>query len=459
MKVAMAISRDAHHSAIRVALPYLVISGLYIVASDRMLEWVTSDTAILTRLQTYKGIAFILATAGLVYGLVYWQVRRLIVSELGEQQQREQFRRAFEDAVTGMALLSPDGCFQRVNPVLCGMLGRSQDDLIGTNVMDITHPDDRSLRAQVLRRLRDEAARIEPYEIRCLTGDGRTIWVLASSTLCRDIEGQPLYFLSQIVDVTQRREAEHRIRQQEAQLMHASRLITLGEMASGLAHDLSQPISTILQYTETSLDMLQRGRTDQIESIIGALHDVVGQAEHTRQIVTRLRSLARKHTPEHRPMQINDLIRETLRLMSYEAERRNVCVTLDLQPDLPMVSVDPVQFQQLIINLFNNAIEALVDTPVPQRRVLARTVMCEDSEKVRVMICDSGPGPDQGVAGRLFDAFVTTKSNGMGLGLSICKTIVESHGGRLWHERNDELTVFTFELPPVEVPACLTNPR
>ncbi len=460
MKLSMAIRRDAHRSAFRVALPYLLISGLYIVASDRMLEWVTQDPGVLSRLQTYKGVGFIFATAALVYAMVYWQVSRLLHVEISERQVREQFRRAFEDAVTGMAFLSPEGRIVRVNPILCGMLGRSSRELEGMSVMDITHREDQTLRREILDRLRTGESAIGPYEMRYVRSDGRTLWVLASSTLCRDAEGKPLYYVSQMVDLTQKREAEMKLREQEAQLMHASRLITLGEMASGLAHDLSQPISTILQYAETCLDMLERGRTDQVESMIGALKDVVGQAEHTRQIVGRLRTLARRHTPEPRALDINDVIRQTLRLMSHEAERRQVHVTLDLQADLPMVKADPVQFQQLIINLFSNALEALGETPVTQRRVAVRSQVVDDLQpRVRVSVCDSGPGPSAQVRSRLFQSFVTTKPSGLGLGLSICKAIVEGHGGRLWYDEDTELTTFVFDLPSEEIPVCSSNRR
>lgn len=448
--IAKAIRRDAHASAARVAATYLLIAGLYIVASDRMLEWITQDAAALTRLQTFKGIGFVLATAGLVYAMVFWQVRRLLRVEAAERQYREQVRRAFEDSVIGMALLSLDGRIQRVNRVYGEMLGRSAGSLQNVDVLDLTHPEDRPFRAEVLRRLREGEPINGPQEIRYLHADGRTVWILANTTLARDADDRPMYFISQLVDITLRREAELKLRHQESQLAHASRLITLGQMASGLAHDLSQPISTIMQYAETTLDLMEKGRTDQTQAIIGALRDVIGQAELTREIVNRLRTLARKRTPRREDVDLNDMIRRTLRLLSPEAERRHVRVRLDLGRDLPPLHADPVELQQLLINLVNNAMEALADTPADARQLKVATRLDDDQGRVVMSVEDSGPGPDAQVADRMFEAFVTSKPHGVGLGLAICRAISRDHGGRLWHERGDGITTFCVEWPVQE---------
>lgn len=441
----------------QVALPYLMASWLWIIASDRIVEWVTQDSATLTQIQTYKGIAFVLASGSLVYFLSFLKVRRALALEQAEQQRQEEFRRAFEDAVTGMALIGLDGRILRANPVLARMLERDAADLERVHERDVLHPDDRTRRAELHQALLDGREVHGPTELRYLRGNGQVVWVLASSTLSRGPDGRALYFICQVLDISARREAEQKLRHQEQQLAHASRLITLGEMAAGLAHDLSQPVSTILQYAETSLTMIERGQTDRLDAIAGALRDVVGQAQHTRQIVQRLRGLARKHTPAPRGVEINAELRQILRLMASEAERRSVRVHLDLRAGDATVHADPVQFQQLVINLFNNALEAVVETPVGRREITVSSLLTEDDPpQVRVTLSDTGPGVPDSVGSRMFDSFVTSKPAGVGLGLAICRAIVEAHDGRLWHERLDDHTVFGFQLPLEESPACTT---
>lgn len=457
MSNAQSISRRSHRSASQVAIPYLAISLLWIISSDRVLEWITQNPSVLTRLQTFKGMGFVLLSGVLVYCLSYLKVRRALTLERIEQQHQEEFRRAFEDAVTGMALLDLDGRILRANPVLATMLDRQVQALQRIHERDILHPDDRARRSEMHQALIKGRPLHEPVELRYLRSGGQIVWVLASSTLSRDANGQPLYFICQLLDITARREAEQKLRQQEQQLAHASRLITLGEMAAGLAHDLSQPISTILQYAQTSLNLIERGQADKLDAIAAALSDLTAQAQHTRHIVQRLRSLARKHTPAPRAVVVNTELEQILRLIASEADRRHVRISLDLQARDAAIHADPVQFQQLVINLINNALEAVMELPVGQRQVLVTSSRVDtDPPQLRISISDNGPGIPEDIKARIFDSFVTSKPAGVGLGLSICRAIVEGHGGRIWHERTEGRTVFHVQLPLMETPACST---
>lgn len=444
-------ARQATRPALRIALIYAAIGAAWILVSDSLGHRLfPPDQHVLV--QHVKGWLFVAATAGLLYLLVYRSLSRLVEAQRQREEAQEHFRRAFEDAVVGMAMFDDDGRFLRVNPMLCAMLGRDESQLQRMSVLEVTHPDDRPRRREMLRRLREGGPNPGPFQIRYLKADGSVVHGLASSTLCRGADGRPLYWLSQIVDITQRHEAEQRLREQEQQWIHASRLVTLGQMAAGLAHDLSQPLGAMLSYTQTCLDLLRRGQGEPDErtaAVIRALEEVEREAELTRQIVERLRSLSRRQSPAPRPLDPNATIRDTARLLLPEAERRRIRLDLKLDPAAPTIRADPVQFQQVVMNLIHNALDAADDAGPLQRRVevATRRVNGDAPAAVQISVDDAGAGPADAVRDHMYEPFVTTKPRGVGLGLSVCRTIVEQHGGRLWHERRDDHTSFHIELP------------
>ncbi|MDX1655189.1 MAG: ATP-binding protein, partial [Candidatus Competibacteraceae bacterium] len=231
-------------------------------------------------------------------------------------------------------------------------------------------------------------------------------------------------------EVEERHRAERALRERQAQLAHAGRLNLAGEMASGLAHEINQPLAAISLYAQTGQSLLQmetldKARLEQLLERIGA------QSQRAGEVINRIKHFTRASPPQRQAVDLNDLVRDTLDFIDYDLERTAVEVKLDLTADLPQVEVDPIQIQQVLLNLLRNAQEALQGLPASQRRILLSTQALPDG-RVEVRVTDQGPGLSPRSASHLFQPFFTTKPQGTGLGLSISKNLIDSHSGRLW---------------------------
>ncbi len=235
---------------------------------------------------------------------------------------------------------------------------------------------------------------------------------------------------------------EATVRQEE--LAHASRLNTLGEMASGLAHELNQPLMAIIGFTDYCLHELRSDRVNS-ERCVETLQDAAKEAKRAGEIIKRMRRLVSKRPAQHAPADLNETVVEAVQLL-----RPGLVVQVDmaLGNDLPKAIIDRVQVQQVIINLAQNAVQAMTNAKSSERRLLLCTGQCDDSEQVFVEVSDTGPGLPQEDLERLFDPFFSRKPDGLGLGLSISRTIVESHSGKLTVSKNEETGLtFRFTLP------------
>lgn len=243
-------------------------------------------------------------------------------------------------------------------------------------------------------------------------------------------EDHPI-FTGFVRDLTEQQRAELRLREMQSELIHVSRLSAMGTMASTLAHELNQPLTAIANYLEASRDLLDDPDPERLAMVHEAVTESAREALRAGSIVRRLREFVARGEVQERAERLPELIEDASRLALVGARERGVRFFQELDPNCEMVMVDRVQIQQVLVNLLRNAVEALAGAPV--RDILLSTAP-EGDTMVRVSISDTGPGLDEAVADRLFAAFTTTKSDGMGLGLSICRTIVEAHGGRIWHE-------------------------
>lgn len=241
-------------------------------------------------------------------------------------------------------------------------------------------------------------------------------------------------FTGFIRDLTQQQRAELKLRELQSELIHVSRLSAMGTMASTLAHELNQPLTAIANYLEAARDLIGSDQADARDMMREAVTESANEALRAGAIVHRLRQFVARGDIEKRPEPIGALIEEATRLALVGAQDRNIRTFYELDPDAQLVLADRVQIQQVLVNLIRNAAEALDHSSV--RDLHITTVRLPD-QMVRISVSDSGPGIDPAVADQLFMAFATTKANGMGLGLSICRTIVEAHGGRIWHDRGD----------------------
>ncbi|MFC4313605.1 sensor histidine kinase [Steroidobacter flavus] len=233
-----------------------------------------------------------------------------------------------------------------------------------------------------------------------------------------------------------------------AEVTHNARLALAGELTASIAHEIAQPLSAILNNVETAELILKQsaGRAD-AESLSPILADIKRDDLRANEVVNRLRALLRKRELKLEPMDINALVSSAVMLVRADAGRRLVQLRAELEPDLPPVAADPVHMQQVLLNLLVNGMDAMIKTPPPARCLYVRTRLRAGSA-VEITVRDNGHGIDPAHAGRLFESFFTTKEGGMGLGLSIARSIVQAHGGTIWAERaRGGGSVFALRLP------------
>jgi C4-dicarboxylate-specific signal transduction histidine kinase len=235
------------------------------------------------------------------------------------------------------------------------------------------------------------------------------------------------------------------MRHQE-ELLHVARVSMLGEMASGIAHELNQPLSAIGNYGDACLRLLQ-SPTHDVPRIVRNLEQIVSQSERAGAIIREMRAMVKKEPLELAPVNLNEIIRSVLALVRPETAEKAVQLTLELAEPLPPVLADAVQMEQVVLNLIRNAIDALSGAETTPRLLTIRTSVATDG-KVQVEVCDTGVGLPQGEPSSIFEPFFTTKANGLGLGLPISRSIVELHAGSLETSRNpDRGSTFRVRLP------------
>ena len=312
------------------------------------------------------------------------------------------------------------------------LYGFSQEEAIGCLSHDLLrteHPVSTPIFEAALERDGDWTG-----ELTHTTRDGRRILVESRQVLMRESADRRLV-LETNRDITERKHAEEALRQAEADLAHVSRVTTLGEMAASIAHEIDQPLSGVVINANACLRFLT-GASPNLDEVRDGLQAIDRDGRRASDVIARIRALARKTPTKKEPLDINEVIREVIVLAEGEARRTRARIRTQLAGNLPRVAGDRVQLQQVVLNLLLNALEAM--TAVTDRpRELAISTQPEADHRVRVAVQDSGVGIDPQVASRLFEAFYTTKRGGMGMGLSISRSIVEQHGGRLWAAPND----------------------
>lgn len=390
---------------------------------------------------------FILALLALSsLGLVRRHVRRRLAAEkaLGEEHA---FRKAMEDSLTvGMRARDLNGRVTYVNPAFCRMVGWQADELVGiippmpywlTELLDET--------MRMHHRVLAGNAPRDGFEIQFRRRSGETFWALIYEAPLIDANGRHTGWMASVVDITERKATEEMAHQQQEKLQRTSRLITMGEMASTLAHELNQPLSAIASYATGCLNRLG-AESFHSEELRLPLSKLVAQAQRAGQIIRRVHDFVRKSEPQLRACSMPGLLADSLAFMELDAKKRGVAIVLDAKSDSAIVDGDKVLLEQVILNLARNGIEAMSQLPARQRR-LEVGLRAEDGQAL-VTIRDFGPGIAPDVLENLFQPFFTTKEEGMGMGLNICRSIIEFHRGRLWFEPHPQGgSVFLFSLP------------
>lgn len=334
----------------------------------------------------------------------------------------------------------PPGRVLLTNDAAARALGYGIDELLGRSILDFEDSATRTKAAARIVRLRK--GETLTFEATLVRRDG-SLLPLEASVRGIDYGGRRVA-VAICRDLTPRRQAEQLAEQHRAELAHVTRLSTMGEMASGLAHELNQPLAAIANYARGCLHRIDRG-TISTEEMRRAMDHVATQAQRAAQIIQRLRRFVRKREPRRSSTDLNELVREAIALTEPEMRDREVRSRVSAASDLPLVLADAIQIEQVILNLLRNAIDAMADLPPEQREVCIASGMA-GPDAVELTVRDNGPGVSDDELERLFDPFYTTKANGMGMGLTISRTIAQAHGGKLSVTRNDNGRGLTFRL-------------
>jgi PAS domain S-box-containing protein len=295
------------------------------------------------------------------------------------------------------------------------------------------HPDDRD----DVRQTQENALKLGRYEkeYRVVLPDGEIRWVASVAGINLGPDGKPLRVHGVSMDITVRKQMEAEVLLQRAELAHLSRVTMLGELSGSLAHELNQPLAAILSNAQAALRFLAEGSGD-LDEIRNILRDIVEDDKRAGEVIKRLRTLLKKDDAQHRALDVNEMVSDVWRLMRSDLVYRNVVVSTAFAADLPQVSGDRVQLQQVMVNLLTNACDAM-DRAEGDRRLTLQTIRI-DGSGVKVSVIDRGRGIPPEDLERIFQPFVSTKTEGMGLGLAVCRTIIASHKGRLWATNNPD---------------------
>jgi PAS domain S-box-containing protein len=348
------------------------------------------------------------------------------------QRNEDRLRRVIDTIPAHVWSTTPDGTVDFINQRLMESTGLSLEDLLRRGWESIVHRDDR---ASFVDERRASLAAGVPMEseVRIRMANGNYRWLLTRNVPLRDEQGTIIKWYGTGIEIEDRKRAEEQLRQAQVDLAHVNRVTTMGELTVSLAHEVKQPIAAAVTDANTCMRWLTRDRPDLEEASAAALR-VVKDATRAAEIISRIRLLFNKGTPEREFVDVNEVIGEMVVLLRSEAIRYNISVRTDLAADLPQVMGDRVQLQQVLMNLMVNGIDAMKD--VDGTRELAIQSQPTENEQLLVSVSDTGVGLPLQQADRIFNAFFTTKPHGTGMGLRISRSIVESHGGRLWASAN-----------------------
>ena len=418
-------------------------------------------SGLILRVSSYRGpdntlqrllvAAIVLLAAGVFWSL--WLVRDLMKkrSRAEEALRAEHaFRAAMEDSLTvGMRARDLEGRVIYVNPAFCMMTGFSAAELVGQfPPMPYWAPEQLEETYAMHQTVLAGKAPLDGFEITFMRKSGERFHALIYEAKLIDGNGKHTGWMASVLDITERKRAEELARQQQEQLQFTSRLVTMGEMASTLAHELNQPLAAIASYNTGCLNLLHSGQSSPQE-ILPALEKIGLQAQRAGKIIRRVHDFVRKSEPKRAPCLLGEVIEDCLGFVEAEARKRHVRIEGDIPP-LPPIPADRLMLEQVLLNLIRNGMEAMAATPEAER-TLRIAVDTGDSELL-VSVADHGSGIAPEIRDKLFTAFFTTKPEGMGIGLSICRSIIEFHRGRLWAEDNPQSptgsgTIFRFTLP------------
>lgn len=352
------------------------------------------------------------------------------------------YRELVQTMSEGLVVTDAQQIVTYVNKSFCQMLGYSDGEIIDHHLVEFVAEEHKGLIQKILSH--PSVPGIKRHEVAWATRSGDKLLTLASQKKIVDPALGHVGCLGVFTDITERKRIESNEKKQMLELAHMSRITTIGEMNSQIAHELAQPLAAIAGLSVGCLKLFRSGQvvTDEIEQ---ALTDISDQSERAREIVLRLRNFVRNEEVQHIQIGLNELVRDVIRFVEVETRWNNLPVQLDLSESMPMIVGDRVLLEQVILNLIHNAIEAMSVLPPEQRFLVIRTGL-SSAERASVAVIDSGPGMSDDVKAKIFDPFFTTKAKGMGMGLAITRSIIKAHHGSLTVESTPKARETSFQV-------------
>jgi PAS domain S-box-containing protein len=364
-----------------------------------------------------------------------------LYNDLGEREAR--IRRLVDSNIVGIMIWDFRGRIIEANQAFLDMLDYSREDLISGRLRwtELTPAEWRDADEQAIAEVK-AAGTVQPREKEYFRKDGSRVPVLVGATAFGGGQDEGVAF---VLDLTERKRVEGALRDTQANLAHVVRITTLGELTASIAHEVNQPLAAVVANAEACLRWLDRG--PDLDAARRSVEWIINDGNRASEVIRRVRALAKKTDIEKEPLDVNDIVREVIELVQRELISHRASLRTELASNLPTILGDRVQLQQVMINLVMNGIEAMQSVTDRRRELVIRS--CQDeTQQVLVSLTDCGVGISAENANRLFNAFFTTKSSGMGMGLSICRSIVEAHGGRLSASGNEGPgATFQFVLP------------
>ncbi len=357
------------------------------------------------------------------------------------------YRELVQTMSEALALTDEQHCITYVNDSFCNMFGFTSEEVMNKPLLGFVHEDYQEAMHECMLNP-EPGAGVHRYETAWVTKTGEKIYTLTSPKRLFDPELGYVGCLGVFTDITERKKVEGREKKHMMELAHVSRVTTLGEMSSQIAHELAQPLAAIAALSAGSVKMMKSG-TSNHDEILGSLTDIRDQSSRAREIVLRLRNFVRNDEMQYQPIELNKLIGTVVHLVEMEARWHSMPVQLDLQGMIQHTQGDRVLLEQVVLNLVHNAIEAMQGVKRHKRKLVIRTSNI-DKQTLQIAVIDNGPGISEENLTKLFKPFFTTKSDGMGMGLAITRSIVDAHKGKLTASGNAHGgATFCFTLPVV----------
>lgn len=363
--------------------------------------------------------------------------RRAIQRSLEAQQKSERRWRAIhENSAVGIAVVDLQWRFVNTNPAFCQMIGYTQEELLERSVLDLTHPDDLSITDQRLKQLLDGQLQNYHHQKRLLHKDGHSLWTRSSVSVIPGSGDTPPLMIGVVEDIDERKRAEHDLEQARSELARVMRVTVMGELVASITHELNQPLAAMVANSHACRRWLKATPPDLTEAM-SSVEDVVRDSKRAAQVVLRLRQFMRRGENKQELLQLTGVVDDVLDYVRDSLVMQHIALETLLPENIPEVLADQIQLQQVVLNLVLNAVEAIQSASPTEPELSLRVGYNAEENRLHLEIEDNGCGVPPSQAERIFEPFYTTKSHGMGMGLAICRTILEANGGRLNLLRSD----------------------